>query len=186
MKQFAIKLSWICFLIILSVSMSEAKIINKHNKLYTIDCNTQSVKFLKNNFVLNFTGEAKVQSQQHIYILQNLTDDDLYLNHSKKDPGAGAGWMSKLSQSYWSAIAVNEPNFNLSCQLMSPGKVEYKDCQSSLKVCELTNFTLPKKQNGTYWFSENSPLYELLDKVAARMTQTHVLSSATDSLETEN
>ena len=88
---------------------------------------------------------------QHVYVLHNVTQGIVMINHVTQNPGASAGWMSQIGPGNWSAIAVDKANFSLACMLYSPPHIGLVDCQKVISVSD-SNIAA---HGGTYWVFEN-------------------------------
>lgn len=101
---------------------------------------------------------------QRVYLISNQSARAIHLNHIKSDMGASAGWLSRIDKQQWSALAVNQPNFSLTCINYTPPNFGAISCQSIVSVC-----SYPATGNaGTYWVTENKPLDELLKTMQQR------------------
>lgn len=107
-------------------------------------------------------------SQTRVLMIRNRSDIDLWINHPVSDPGASAGWITRLQPGNWSALVLNQKSFKLSCIESKPGHEQTVPCNSVLTVCEWSGAALPKADEmGSYWASENKSL----EGVAAEMEQ---------------
>lgn len=127
-------------------------------------CTAQSYEFKGNNLILNESF-----SKQSLYLLHNVSDNSFWLNHvMSEDPGASAGWGSKLDIDNWSAIAMDKENFEMNCTILGSGEVKNLDCKEVIKVCKFEKPAFNSEDSGSFWVSENKPLTELLQAIKSR------------------
>lgn len=128
-------------------------------------CVEEGIKFENNNLVLNEGSSSK----QSLYLLHNISDENLFLNHPLgKDPGASAGWSSILGSGNWSAIAMNTGNFEFNCSKMGTGEVEHLNCKEVVKICKFEKPVFNSENSGSFWVAENKLLSNLLDAIKSR------------------
>lgn len=129
------------------------------------NCVVKNFKFSGDNLLLN---TDKVQTSQ-IFLLQNISTQAFFLNHSVANPSASAGWASMLDTKNWSALLLNNPqSFAINCQQMGNGVSKTLTCQKTLKVCQLQSAKIPSSMNGSFWLAENLSLTQLLQKIQQR------------------
>lgn len=97
-----------------------------------------------------------------IIMIHNLSTVDLWITHPVSDPGATAGWSSRLQSGNWSALAINNSAFELSCIESRPGHEQQTPCKNVVGVCEWTTTAHPKKPSGIFWAGENMALSPLV------------------------
>ncbi|MCW5589494.1 MAG: hypothetical protein KIT27_07490 [Legionellales bacterium] len=147
--------------------------VSSHPSTTGQKCHSAEVKFQGNYIQLNSTNAEN--SRTHLYLLHNTSDKSFTFDHPMTHTGASAGWASNLKPNFWSAIVVNKPNFQLSCNASSTA-TEKKDhaelsCKEMVKVCELTTVKIPDSQAGTYWYAENQSYQSLLSAIEKRLQQ---------------
>ncbi len=103
-----------------------------------------------------------------IYFFKNLTDKSIWIDHPVLHPSMSAGWSSYLRAHNSSALLVNRKNFNISCAVIKPGKLEYLDCAKSIAVCAPKEMTYKTSRKGTYWLAEDKPWDDLVKAVSKR------------------
>lgn len=103
-----------------------------------------------------------------IYFFKSLTDKSIWLDHPVLHPSVSAGWSSYLRKGNSSALIVNRKNFNLSCALIKPGKVDYLDCAKVISICAPKELIFKTKRKGTYWLAEDLPWDDLMKAVSKR------------------
>lgn len=115
-------------------------------------------------------GETvKVSAKKPLLVMiHNLSNTDLWITHPVSDPGASAGWSSRLQADNWSALAVDKENFELSCIESKPGHEQQVPCQGVISVCGLAKITMPAKETGTYWAGENMSLSNLKEHLGGQ------------------
>ncbi|KTD24195.1 hypothetical protein [Legionella maceachernii] len=116
------------------------------------------------------TGETVMVSAKkpQLVMIHNLSNADLWITHPVSDPGASAGWSSRLQAGNWSALALDQTNFELSCIESKPGHEQQVPCQGVISVCRWAKVTLPPKETGTYWAGENMVLSNLKEHLGGR------------------
>lgn len=124
------------------------------------------VKFGKDgkNFILS--GSDKPDTGK-IYIFKNITSQSLWLDHPEH-ASATAGWSSYLRMKNSSALLLNRKNFKLSCAVITPGKVDYLDCEKVVSVCQFNPTNAAVKRKGTFWLAEDKSWDELLKALEKR------------------
>lgn len=101
--------------------------------------------------------------QPTVMMMHNLTDSDLWLTHPTKDPGAQAGFSSKLAAGKWSALALSnaKKSFALMCIESRPGHEQQIACADVLAICQWPTSQLPESAHGIFWAGENMDLNPL-------------------------
>ncbi|KTC84638.1 MULTISPECIES: hypothetical protein [Legionella] len=115
-------------------------------------------------------GESVMVSAKKplLVIIHNLSNSDLWITHPVSDPGASAGWSSRLQADNWSALALDKENFELSCIESKPGHEQQVPCQGAISLCSWAKVTMPAKETGTYWAGENMTLSNLKEHLGGR------------------
>lgn len=103
-----------------------------------------------------------------IVMIHNLSTMDLWITHPVSDPGASAGWSSRLQTENWSALALNNKSFTLSCIESKPGHEQQVPCAGAVGICQWVGVTMPKKPTGTFWAGEDLPLSALIAHIGSR------------------
>jgi len=116
------------------------------------------------------TGESVMVSAKKplLVVIHNLSNTDLWITHPVSDPGASAGWSSRLQAGNWSALALDKEKFELSCIESKPGHEQQVPCQGVISVCRWAKVTMPAKETGTYWAGENMALSSLTEHLGGR------------------
>ena len=112
-----------------------------------------------NNLLLQGKQQAPT-----LYLLHNLTNQPLYLNH-ETGHGMSAGWASKIDSGKWSAFLVDKPHFSLICQTSTFKTIT---CKHHIAVLAQAIQPLTKQQIGTYWVAENQAYTALLSEIKKR------------------
>lgn len=97
-----------------------------------------------------------------IIMIHNLSTVDLWITHPVSDPGATAGWSSRLQSGNWSALSMDQSAFKLSCIESRPGHEQQISCKNVVGVCEWSTSASPKKPSGISWAGENMALSPLV------------------------
>ena len=103
-----------------------------------------------------------------IVMIHNLSNIELWLTHQDKDPSANAGWSSKLQTNNWSALAIDEKAFGISCIESQPGHEQQVPCSGLLAACVWSNVEMPESLSGTFWAGEDMTLSALTAHVGSR------------------
>lgn len=111
------------------------------------------------------TLEAK---KNRLVFLHNLTSVDLWITHPMTDPGANAGWISRLQAEQWSALFLDKGPFVLNCIESRPGHEQQIPCENAIAVCKWHKVKFPEHVKGTLWAAENMSLSALTAAVGAR------------------
>jgi hypothetical protein len=115
-------------------------------------------------------GESIVlkAKEPQVVLIHNLSPSDLWITHPVSDPGASAGWSSRLEAGNWSALAVDKESFELSCIESKPGHEQQVPCSGVTAVCEWQNVKIPEQSTGTFWAGENLTLPALTGHLHGR------------------
>ncbi|MFZ2314987.1 MAG: hypothetical protein WAW86_04920 [Gammaproteobacteria bacterium] len=124
-------------------------------ELSDFDCSSDQVSANGLKLILN---KKMSGNKPQVYAIKNTTDKDVELNHVKPG-GMGAGWTSALSAGKWSALALTEKNFNLTCATDNKAT----KCENLLEVCHMKAVKI--KANGSYWVAENKSWDEIAEKL---------------------
>lgn len=103
-----------------------------------------------------------------IFFIYNLSNQSLWLDHPTEKKGVSAGWASYLRKNKWSALFLDRKNFAISCAVIEPGAVNYKDCTLYISVCSFPNAKYESKRKGSYWLGEDKDLNTLFSNLAKR------------------
>ena len=106
--------------------------------------------------------------QPEVFLIQNLSSNDIWITHPVSEPSASAGWSSRLEAGNWSALTVDKKAFELSCIESRPGHEQQIACEGVLAVCGWASVKLPANANGTFWAGENMTLAALTAELGGR------------------
>lgn len=109
----------------------------------------------------------KSKSSKLVFI-HNLTAADLWITHPVANPGASAGWTTRLQAGNWSALAVDKPPFELNCIESRPGHEQQVPCEGAIAVCQWKGVKIPSGQQGTFWAGEDMSLNALTAAIGGR------------------
>lgn len=106
---------------------------------------------------------------QQTIVLHNTGSKSLILNHPTPNPGASAGWASKIAPNHWSILVLqnNKPrerHFLINCHHMKDDDYQFQKMNCSQYLSnQHKHIQLPKKltKNGSFWLTENKPLAKL-------------------------
>ena len=116
-------------------------------------------------------GESAILAvtQPSLIVLHNLSETDLWITHPVSEPGASAGWSSRLQAGNWSALALQEKSFEISCIESKPGHEQQIPCKDVLAACGWMNVTMPSQEvSGPYWAGEDMSLSALIAYLGRR------------------
>ncbi|CAM2733889.1 Uncharacterised protein [Legionella steigerwaltii] len=112
------------------------------------------------------TLQAKKSS---LVFIHNLTSADLWITHPVTNPGASAGWTTKLQGGNWAALALNKGPFALNCIESKPGHEQQVPCEGLIAVCKWKGVKIPANDKGsTFWAAEDMSLSALTAAVGTR------------------
>lgn len=103
-----------------------------------------------------------------VVMIHNLATHELWLTHPVVDPSSSAGWTSRLQGGNWSALALHDKSFELSCIESRPGHEQQISCAGVLAVCQFGTETMPANEAATYWAGEDMNLSALTAYIARR------------------
>jgi hypothetical protein len=100
-------------------------------------------------------------------LVHNLSNSEVWVTHPVADPGASAGWSSKLQGGNWSAMALQNDTFELNCIESRPGHEQQVPCAGVLAICLWQATKMPAGE-GTYWAGEDMSLAALTAHLGGR------------------
>ncbi|MGQ3890741.1 hypothetical protein [Legionella sp. CNM-4043-24] len=103
-----------------------------------------------------------------VVLIHNISSSDLWITHPVSDPGASAGWSSRLQAGNWSALSVDKASFELSCIESKPGHEQQVPCVGMIGVCEWPGVKIPAQLTGTFWAGEDMALPALTAHIGGR------------------
>jgi len=107
-------------------------------------------------------------AKPRVVLIHNISSSDLWITHPVSDPGAGAGWSSRLQAGKWSALAVDQESFELSCIESKPGHEQQVPCVGMIGVCDWPGVKIPTQLTGTFWVGEDMALTALTAHMGGR------------------
>jgi hypothetical protein len=115
-------------------------------------------------------GEAVTveATKNSLVFIHNLTAVDLWITHPVTEPGASAGWTSRLQSENWTALSLAKGPFVLNCIESRPGHEQQVPCEAAIAVCKWGKVKFPENAKGTFWAAENMSLSALTAAVGAR------------------
>src|ERR1700758_2567039 len=124
-----------CLLLLSSALMAAESILPKGCQAVKVQGNSVTVEAEKNSLVF----------------IHNLTEVDLWIVHPVDDPGASAGWTSRLQANKWSALSLEKGPFVLNCIESRPGHEQQIPCEEAIAVCSWKKVKFPENIKGTFW-----------------------------------
>ncbi|HAZ7573639.1 hypothetical protein OQJ02_00455 [Legionella sp. PATHC032] len=103
-----------------------------------------------------------------LVFIHNVTNLDLWITHPVTEPGASAGWTSRLQAGKWSALLVDKAAFILNCIESRPGHEQQIPCENAIAVCQWKGVKIPASAQGTFWVAEDLSLAALTAAVGGR------------------
>jgi len=121
-------------------------------------CMPEGFTFQDNQIIFN---SDKLASR--IFLIHNVSNGKVMINHIKADPGASAGWASAIDKGNWSVLVMGQANFSMGCMIYSPPKFGLIDCQKVISVC-----AMPSTLSSSGWLAENGSLDKITDTAKSR------------------
>lgn len=115
------------------------------------------------NVRLDNDNPVLMAPKTHIFLIQNISAQTLWITHPTQNPGASAGYTSELGVGGWSALVLKNPKFALGCVESKPGHEQAVSCAEAIRVCAYTK--IPKDTQGNYWLIENVTMPKLRDAI---------------------
>ncbi|MBA3536324.1 MAG: hypothetical protein H0T84_06930 [Tatlockia sp.] len=103
-----------------------------------------------------------------LIMIQNSSTAELWVTHPVSEPGASAGWSSRLQAGNWSALALDKNAFELNCIESKPGHEQQIPCSTVISLCKWSTVAMSAKEKGTFWAGENMPLPGLISHLEGR------------------
>lgn len=103
-----------------------------------------------------------------VVMIHNLSTIELWITHPVAEPSANAGWSTRLQAGHWSALALDQKAFDLSCIESRPGHEQQVPCAGLLAACQFPSVAAPKAESGTFWAGEDLSLSALMAHVGSR------------------
>lgn len=101
--------------------------------------------------------------QPRLILIHNLSANELWITHPVIEPSASAEWSSRIQESQWSALFVQDKQFELSCIESKPGHEQQVACANVVALCSFDGITMPKTEHpATSWAAEDMPLSALI------------------------
>jgi hypothetical protein len=124
-------------------------------------CSQEGFVFKNNQIYFNNDTNAA----HRIFLIHNITPTPVVLNKLDNTGAMGSGgWTSRLDGNQWSALAMSQPNLNLSCESFNPPFYRLMDCKNGLSVCTYH----AKNNTGSFWIVENTSLLNVLKTLKQR------------------
>lgn len=129
-------------------------------------CLQEDIAILDKHIILNATDETEKDA---IYFLQNVSEQNIWIDHSNEEaPRLHTTWASQLKPYHWSAIAISEQHFKLSCAHENSALPDDAPCQTVLAVCK-TNLFRQQKFKSNFWLLENMEAGTFIRAVFAKL-----------------
>ncbi len=107
--------------------------------------------------------------KERLVFIHNISNMDVYLTRiSVDDPGAQAGWTTRINKQRWSVVKLDEASLVFQCIEYRPGHEQLTSCQNIIYACQLEPQEKPINDVGSYWVAENMSLSSALQKVGSR------------------
>ncbi len=121
-------------------------------------CMPLTLKTENKNFIL--PGIEKSHTKK-VFVFKNISSRSIWLDHPEHT-SASAGWSSYLRVNHASALQLNRKSFSLSCAVITPGNVEYLNCEKVVSVCLLSQEEEKSNHKGTFWLAEDKSWDDLM------------------------
>lgn len=103
-----------------------------------------------------------------VVMMHNISNTDIWISHPVSEPGASAGWSSRLQPGNWSALALNDKSFEIACIESKPGHEQQVPCASVLSICHFLGVKTTEQATSTFWIGENTELNSLNAQIGQR------------------
>jgi hypothetical protein len=103
-----------------------------------------------------------------VVMIHNLSSIDLWVTHPVAESDASAGWATRLQAGNWSALALDQKDFVLTCIESLPGHEQQVPCAGLLAACLWSKVKMPETESGTFWAGENLSLSALTAHIGSR------------------
>jgi len=124
-----------------------------------LNCQLQDKVYTnKLDYVLN---KVTPKAVPQVYFIKNKSNSMLVIDHPEKSGGAKAGWSSYLSPGKWSALAVSQTGFAVSCTINNQNKYSRANCAKLVSICQPTSGAVIQS-NGNYWVAENKDWHDFI------------------------
>ncbi|MDX2164991.1 MAG: hypothetical protein SFW07_06215 [Gammaproteobacteria bacterium] len=121
-------------------------------------CLPEGFAFQDNQIIFNSDKFAS-----RVFLIHNISNGKVMINHIKANPGASAGWASALDKGNWSALMMGQANFSMGCMIYSPPKFGLIDCKKVISVC-----AMPSTLSSSGWLAENGTLEKITETAKSR------------------
>lgn len=103
-----------------------------------------------------------------VVMIHNISNADIWVTHPVAEPGASAGWSSRLQPQNWAGLMLNEKKFELACIESKPGHEQEVPCNSVLSLCSYVDIKTKEPATASFWVGENMSLTALQAQIAQR------------------
>ena len=144
----------ICILSLASVAQAEVK----------FSCNPIKLQSQDKNIILAGPDSSGVAQ---VYFFKNTGTQGVWIDHPTHRT-ANAGWSSYVRTGHWSAFLLNRKNFEISCSVIQPGKVDNLNCANVISVCTPKEVSFKTPPKGSYWLAEDKSWDDIVKDVTRR------------------
>lgn len=121
-------------------------------------CVPATVSYAKSVEVQKTIQFENPKKQSQLFVIQNKSQHSFWLIYVKqKNPGASAGWYTKITPDRSTVLLLSKPRFNLMCNMIKKGGgASAVSCEKYFSVKKMKKYEVPKKALGqSYWVVEN-------------------------------
>jgi hypothetical protein len=141
------------------IGLTAGVMLNAQAGTFPPNCEPVNFSFSEQRVLFN----TQNPEGQHLYLLFNGGDEEIILSHKNKNTFVDIGWQTTLQPERWSAFAVNEINYPVTCEVDNP-TLAANPCQA-LRICELLKAKFALSNQGSYWVAENGGLRLILGQI---------------------
>ncbi|NKB46873.1 MAG: hypothetical protein GKR77_03720 [Legionellales bacterium] len=142
--------------LLMGLGLGGLSLMKAYANVFPPNCEPVNFAFTQQQLLLN----TQNPDHQHLFLIFNSGKEPIDLSHQNANSFVDIGWQTILEPNRWSAFAVNESNYPMTCSMddSDPNNA----CQN-LQVCQLLKAEFALSNQGSYWVSENRTLRQVLN-----------------------
>lgn len=125
---------------------------------FPANCEQTGFVFLKNGIAFN-----KGIYGSNIYLIKNISNNTILLDHPSSGKGLSAGWGELLQANNYSAINIFSQSFVLICS--KKGEANLIPCKDVIKVCRINPLLFESNISQDVWKSVDQSLDNVITKL---------------------
>jgi hypothetical protein len=141
------------------ISLTAGVVLTAQAETFPPNCEPVNSSFSEQRVLFNTQNPG----EQHLYLLFNAGKQVINLSYKNKNAFVDIGWQTSLKPGRWSAFAVNEDDYPITCEV-DDSAAAANPCQA-LQICQLSKAKFALSNQGSYWVAENGSLREILSQV---------------------